>query len=147
MIQTMKQLVQSGTCTCAAADENSVYYQASGRGVKPIISPMREQKSFFKEKYVADSIVGKAAALLFALSGAKYVYGEVMSRTAIPVLEANGIEYEYGTLVEYTKNREGTGMCPLEECVKNENDPAAAWIKIENRISELMRSGNNRGSV
>ena len=37
-------------------------------------------------------------------------------------------------------NRAGTGMCPLEQCVQGEEDPAAAWTKIENKIAELMKA-------
>lgn len=140
MIENIKQLIKSRTYTCVAADEHSVLYQTSGKGVKPIISPMRTNRAFFSGKSVADTTVGKAAALLLVLSGAKYVYGEVMSQGAVSVLQENGITFEYGQLVEYTKNREGTGICPLEECIQDEVDPAVAWIKIENKISELMCS-------
>lgn len=140
IIDDIKQLIKTGVRTCVAADETCITYKASGIGVKPIVSVMREDRYFFKGKYVADTIVGKAAALLFVLSGAKYVYGEVMSKTAISVLEENGILFEYDELVEYTKNREGNGMCPLEQCVRDENDAVVAWIKIENKIAELMEA-------
>lgn len=140
MIENIKQLIKTRTYTCVVAAEHSVFYQTSGKGVKPIIFPMRTKRSFFSEKSVADTTVGKAAALLFVLSGAKYVYGEVMSKGAVSVLQENGIKFEYGQLIEHIKNREGTGRCPLEECVQDEVDPAVAWIKIENKISELMGS-------
>lgn len=140
MIDQIKQLIKTRTCTCVAADEHSIFYQTSGKGVKPIISPMRTNRSFFSGKSVADTTIGKAAALLLVLSGAKYVYGEVMSQSAVSVLRENGIIFEYDQLVEYTKNREGTGMCPLEQCIQDETDPAIAWTKIENKIAELMNS-------
>ena len=139
MIETMKQIIQSGAYTCVAADEQRILYQASGLGVKPIISPMRDNRAFFQNKYVADTMVGKAAAMLLILSGAKYVYGEMMSQSAARVLEKHGIPYAYGQMVEYTKNRAGTGMCPLEQCVQGEEDPAVAWTKIEHKIAELMK--------
>lgn len=136
--ESIRQCIKARTYTCVAADSQSIVYQTSGKGVRPIIVPMRTYRSFFEGKYVADTMVGKAAALLLALSGARYVYGEIMSQAAVPVLKENGIAFEYGRLVEYIKNREETGMCPLEQCVAHETDPAAAWTKIENKIAELM---------
>ena len=143
MIETIKQLVHTRTYTCVAADEQQIIYRASGIGVKPIISPMRDNRAFFRDKYVADTMVGKAAAMLLILSGARYVYGEMMSKSAVAVLEANGVALDYHQLVEYTKNRAGTGMCPLEQCVLEEKDPKAAWTKIENKIAQLMKQAQS----
>ena len=140
MIDTIKRIIESGAYSCVAADEQRILYQASGMGVKPIISPMRDNRAFFRNKYVADTMVGKAAAMLLILSGAKFVYGEIMSQSAAHVLETNGIPFACGQMVEYTKNRAGTGMCPLEQCVQGEEDPVAAWTKIENKIAELMKA-------
>lgn len=132
-------LVRDGSCTFAAFDGES-YYEASGIGVKPIITPMRENREFFKGKEVADTIIGKAAAMLLVLSGAKAVYGRVMSKAAVQVLKEHGVEFSYGTLVEYIENRAGNGMCPLEASVKEEEDLHRAYNKIEKRIEELMKS-------
>lgn len=140
MIDEIKHLIKAKKYTCIAADDKSIVYQALGKGVQPIISPMRKNVDFFKNKYIADTKIGRAAALLFALSGAKYVYGEVMSETAITILQENNIEFEYDILVPFTVNREGTGMCPLEECIKGESNPKIAYKKIETKILELMNS-------
>lgn len=132
-------LVRGESCTFAAFDGES-YYEASGIGVKPIITPMRQNREFFKGKEVADTIIGKAAAMLLVLSGAKAVYGKVMSKGAVQVLKDHGIEISYETLVEYIENRAGNGMCPLEDSVKDEEDIHIAYNKIEKRIEELMKN-------
>ena len=90
--ESIRQCIKARTYTCVAADSQSIVYQASGKCVRPIIVPMRTDRSFFEGKYVADTMVGKAAALLLALSGARYVYGEIMSQAAVPVLKENGME-------------------------------------------------------
>ena len=136
------ELVKEGSCTFASFDGKS-YYEASGIGVKPIITPMRENMGFFKGREVADTIIGKAAAMLLVLSGARAVYGKVMSKSAVEVLTAHGIEFSYGTLVEYIENRSGDGMCPLEDSVKDEEDIHKAFIKIEKRIEELMKKAHS----
>ena len=132
------ELVKSGVCTFAA-DRAEGIYQAEGLGVRPIITPMREDLAFFRGCPVADTIIGKAAALLLVLSGASFVYGTLMSQAAVGALERAQIPYEYETLVPYIENRTGTGMCPLEDAVKDEDDPQKALPLIELRIALLMQ--------
>lgn len=137
MEQQLIDRIADGQYTCVAKGEK-IDYQASGLGVRPIITPMRQDRSFFKGKQVADTVVGKAAALLLVLSGAVEVYGRVMSRSAVEVLKAHGVEYQYDELVDYIQNRTGDGMCPLEQSVLEEENPAKAFDKIEKKIAELM---------
>lgn len=111
-------------------------------GVKPIIIPMRNNIHYFKNQLVFDAVIGKAAALLLTYSNVSYVYGKIMSKAALGVFEENHIKYDYGTLVEYIENREKTGMCPLEEAVKDVISFEEAFEKIEIKINELMTRKN-----
>ena len=49
-------------------------------------------------------------------------YANTISKFAIPVLEKNNIKYEYNQITEYIINNEKTGMCPMENKFKQEND-------------------------
>ena len=80
---------------------------------------------------------GKAAALL--LSNAAEVYGSVMSETAQEVLDTYQVPYSCGERVPFIQNRTRTGMCPLEDAVRDISDPAKGFDAIEARIAELMR--------
>ena len=73
----------------------------------------------------ADRVVGKAAAMLFALLRVKSLYAEVITETAKAVLEAQGIECVYGTLVERLIDADGK-VCPSELAVENVVDPSDA---------------------
>ena len=86
---------------------------------------------------VADKIVGKAVAMLFVLAKVKEVYAEVLSKTAISVLEANGISYSYKILSDNIINRQGTGLCPMEETVKDIFDCKQAYEKIKVKLASL----------
>ncbi len=143
MKNKLKDMILSGQYTCVAMNPKTneiIYTSNENVGVKPIITPMRENRSFFKDLYIADTTIGKAAAALFALSGIKYAYAKVMSKSAIEIFKRYNILYEYDIIVDYIENRTKTGMCPLEECLKNENDISKAWDKIENKIAELMNN-------
>lgn len=109
-------------------------------GYAPLSRPCGTTSHFSTAVLVADTIIGKAAALLLILSGASFVYGTVMSQAAVQVLENAHIPYQYETLVDYIENRTGTGMCPLEDSVKEEDDPQRALPLIEARIAQLMQN-------
>ena len=53
--QELIALVKSGQCTFAA-DRGGTCYKAEGLGVRPIITPMRDNLAFFHGCPVADTI-------------------------------------------------------------------------------------------
>jgi len=120
--------------------KNDELFCENGIGVKPIISWLDSDKDFFNGAFVADKIIGKAAALLLVLGKAKMVYGLVMSETAIEVFEKNNIPYSFGEKVPFIENRTATGMCPLEQSVVEIFQPSDGYVAIKSTIKELMKN-------
>ncbi len=87
----------------------------------------------------ADKIVGKAAALLFVKLGIKCVYAQTISKGALEVFERYGTEYGYAEKADTIMNRENTGMCPMENAVKDCNEPDEA-LKAINETLERLRN-------
>lgn len=112
------------------------------RGVAPMLGFLAEGTDL-KGYSVADKIVGKAAASLFVLAGIKEVYAEVASVPAKEYLEAESIKFSCGELVDNIINRTGTGICPMEEAVKDVSSPEECYKAILRRLSEL-KSDKNR---
>lgn len=81
-----------------------------------------------------DKIVGKAAALLYALMGIEALYAEVLSEGAEDVLRRFRILTEYEKIVPAIINRKGDGICPMEEAVKETEDPLSAFEILQKRI-------------
>ncbi len=88
----------------------------------------------------ADKIVGKAAAHLFALAKVKAVYGDVMTDEAKKFLESQGIFAQAGTLTHRIINRQKTGLCPMEEAVKDCETSEEALQNIIKTIEKLRRN-------
>lgn len=118
--------------------KNGKVYAEKGIGVKPLLFFLRQNPRFFSGASVADKVIGKAAALLLIYSGVSAVYGEVMSESAIEMLEQYGVPYSYGTLVPVILNRRSDDLCPLEQAVKQIDNPVKALLAVENRVAELM---------
>ena len=104
-------------------------YVSDERGLKPILQKMDVRKKYFKDAYVADKVVGKAAAMLLVASGARGIYAEVMSESAKTFMEtvmydrtmgrnnAKLVEFEARQTVPFIKKEGSSAMCPMEEAV------------------------------
>ena len=104
---------------CYKNGEIKDYYQDRINDIKDIL---RADKNALKDAIVADKVIGKVAGSILAVAGVKEIYADVISEYAIPVLEANNIRYEYKEKVDYIINQTKTGMCPMENKYKDEND-------------------------
>ena len=93
------------------------YYQDRITDIKNILT---ENSESLVGASVADRVIGKTAASVLAVAGIKELYTDVISSLAIRVLEDNDIKYEYLEKVDYIKNKDNTGMCPMENKFKNE---------------------------
>ena len=106
-------------------------------GIKPLINLIEEKKEY-KGYSAADKIVGRAAAFLYTLLEVKNIYGEIMSKGATEILKNAKINFEYKTLTDFIENRKKDGMCPMDEAVKNINDPKEAYKAIKEKIKFLQ---------
>lgn len=119
---------------CLVKDDS--FFQSQKRGVTPLLEFINSGVNF-KDYSAADKIVGKAAAFLYACLGVKEVFAEVLSKEAIPVFERYNISFKYNILTDYIINRKGTGLCPMEEAVRDISNKEDAFIAIYTRNKAL----------
>ncbi|MDO4303809.1 MAG: ECF transporter S component [Bacillota bacterium] len=134
-----KEMIASGKCSFIIIKDERIVYKDSGNGVKPIIKVIDENRELLKDAVIVDKIIGKAAALLLDLGGAKKVYGALMSKAAKEYLSGKRIEFGCGRCIQVINNRKGDGICPLERAVNDIDDPAEAYDKLKETIADLMR--------
>lgn len=106
------------------------------RGVKPLLKMVAEGRSL-NGFSVADKVVGKAPALLYAVLGPEAVFSPVMSWTGRTVLLAAGIFVSYDALVPHISNRAKSGQCPMDESVTNIWEPYEAVGVLEERARQM----------
>ena len=104
---------------CYKSGDIKEYYQDRIKDIKEILI---KDEALLKDAIVADKVIGKVAASILAVAGVKEIYTEIISEFAIPILEKNDIKYEYNKKVNYIKNKDNTGMCPMENKYKDETD-------------------------
>lgn len=132
-----KEMLRRGGYTLVICLSGKVQV-SSEKGIKPLLQ-IAESGENWSGAYAADKIVGKAAAMLYVLLEVKAVFAEVLSESAKEVFEQNGIEYTFETLTEKIVNRQGTGLCPMEQAVKDVQNPSGVLRAVNEKISELNR--------
>lgn len=121
-IEELKNILiqKKASLVVAYADgEIKEYYQDR---IKDLISILKQNENALKGSKIADKVVGKVAASIMAVAGIEELYADTISKLAIPVLENAKIKYYCNNVVEYIKNNDKTGMCPMEEKYQQETD-------------------------
>ncbi len=131
-IEEMKEILHQKNASLVvfyASGEIKEYYQNRIKDIKNIL---QENPNALKGAIVADKVIGKVAASIFAVAGVKQIYADVMSQYAIPVLDENCILYEYSEKVDYIRNKDNTGMCPMENKYKEEKEIHKIYLEMLN---------------
>ena len=106
-------------------------------GIKPLLSWVREGRDLAGFS-VADKVVGKAPALLYAVLGPDAVFSPVMSWTGRAVLLTSGIATSYDALVPHISNRAKDGQCPMDASVEDVWEPYEAVRVLAERARTLF---------
>ncbi len=142
LLEKAKHILDEGRYTCVLCSDWETITSTT-RGVKPLTDLLDAGRDV-RGMSAADNVIGRGAAFLYVLLGVKEVYGKVISQPAAEVLASGGIRYEYGELVKNIINREGTGLCPMEEATLTATDPKDAFERIKLKQEELRKRNANR---
>ena len=116
--------------------ENDIYIE-DDKGLKPLLSFINKNINL-KGFSLADKIIGRAAAFLIIKLNIKEVYTKTISKGAYELLIDNNVDISYDNMVDKILNKDKTGLCPMEECVININNPEDAYNEIIKKI-KLMK--------
>jgi len=139
-VSEARKRLQSGQATCIVMRGGVIVRDAHGRGVKPILRFLEDEPEVLAGAEVVDKVIGKAAAMLLVLAGARYVYGEVMSVSGRETLRKHGVTAAHGLCIDVISSRDGNGICPLEKSVMEEEDPNEAYRILKSTIAKLMET-------
>lgn len=136
-LEKAKNALSDGNFTCVVCD-GFKEYTSTMRGVAPLLKWLDEGINL-QGFSAADKVVGKGAAYLYILLEVKEIYANVISRPALDTLKKHNIPTSYAILTEAVKNRDNTGLCPIESAVINIDNPHDALTAIRNKL-ELLKS-------
>ena len=128
-LEQAKSLLITTKSTISVVSNGEVF-TSQERGVKPLLHLLTEKKGFLKGAFVADKVIGKAAALLMVLGEIKEVHTLIISEPAIKVFENHNIPCFYDQKVDRIINRTGDGLCPMETLCLDVENPQEAFDRI-----------------
>jgi hypothetical protein len=132
-LERAKALLDGGNYACVLINADIIY--TSGKKGITFLMDLISAKTDLRGFSAADKVVGKAAAMLFALAGIGEVFSEVISESAIETLSKHGIGYSFKTRTADIINRADNGVCPMERAVKDINEPAAAYDTLKEALA------------
>ena len=77
------------------------------------------------------------AAMLFLKAGIAAVYAETLSEGGLALLEEHHIPVRYDTLTPSIRNRDNTGICPMEQAVAGITEIEDGAMRVMRRLDEL----------
>jgi len=141
ILDEARSIIKAGGVSCVVIKDGAIAHTADGRGVSPLRKIYEGLPHLLKDAFVVDKIVGKAAAAILVLGGAKQAHGIVMSFAARDYLGKHGIALSYDRCVDVISARSGSGICPIEKSVIDIDDPHEAYEKLVRRIESLHNVG------
>ena len=138
ILESAKEQLHNNNFSIVIVGENDVY-TSTKHSVAPLLEILDGGDDVIKNSYVADKVVGKAAALLMVKGGVKEVYADIISSHALDVFEKYRVKTYYGNLVEYIDK---TGMCPMEKAVLEADEPNTAYDVLKKKIAEMRKGGH-----
>ena len=137
--EAVRIIESGGAGVVVVKDGVIVATEPNGPGVRPLLRVHDMRPDVLKGALVVDKVVGRAAAAIALHGGAAQVYGLLMSEPAKAFLAAKGVKASARAIVPKILNRDRTGLCPLEDSVKDLDDPDKMIAALRKRIAELMK--------
>jgi hypothetical protein len=138
-MEKARALLEEGSFGNCVLYKNGIIHAGRGKGIAPMLEFL-EAGLDMKGFCAADTVVGKALALLFVRAGVEAVYAGVMSEGAVEVFKKFGIRCTQEKLAAQIKNRDGSGVCPMESAVEDIDEPEAAYEVLKAKYAALIRN-------
>jgi hypothetical protein len=126
-----KEVLLKDGLSFVLAKNGKVLFKSKSHGISDLLAMLDAVGRQTEGASLADSIVGRAAALVCVYAKIAAVYGESMSEGAESIFRAHGVRYELGTLVPRILNRAKDDICPFDKAVSGVEDPRVALDRLK----------------
>jgi len=123
--------------------EQKIIFTSTERGIKPLIDSVH----LMRGAYLADKMLGKAAALICVHGGVLAVYANKMTLAAAEVFAEYGIIFEADEFIERVMNRDMTDLCPMERLGEQLHCPKQALCKVTMKLKEMGVGRDDPGAL
>jgi len=135
LLEEMKTRLATDSSVVVAKD-GVIVDREEGRGIGPLLKML--DNGNLKDALVVDKVIGRAAAGICVLGGARRVYATLMSEDAADYLKSHGVACAADKTVAKILNRDRSDRCPMEKSVDGKTDPADMVAAIRATLSRLQ---------
>lgn len=136
-INRARDMIRRGKASCVTVRDGKIRSAVTTRGIAHIMSLYEAGE--LKDAFVADTLVGKAAAMIFTAAGVREIYALTASRAGISWCKSHGVKIRYLRETKFIVNRRCDGMCPMECVVRDISDAQLGILLLQTKITELSR--------
>jgi len=126
-----KEVLLKDRLSVVLVKNGEVLFKSKSHGISDLLAMVDSVGRRTEGASLADSIVGRAAALVCVYSKIAAVYGVSMSEGAVSIFRAYGVHYEFETLVPRILNRVRDDICPFDKAVSGVEDPRVALDRLK----------------
>ncbi len=121
LVAEMATLIRQGGAAVVTAKDGVIRARETGRGISPLLKLL--DAGLLRHTLVVDKVIGRAAAAICIVGGARQVHTLLMSEDAKALLAAHGVRASAEKVVPKILNRDRSASCPMESRVERETDP------------------------
>lgn len=143
-VDLAKKLLNDGNLNLVVVKDSKVIFKSREKGIKPLYTAVNEIKYEIAGSSIADRVTGKAAAMLCKYGKIKELHTKLISENAINVLKDTAIIINYDEVTPFIKNRDKTGMCPVETISINSNNVDELLDGISNFLESIRKVQNEQ---
>ena len=134
-LEIAKNELRNKNLSLVIVKSKKIIFSTSEYGVKGLMKAIGGQD--LHGASVADTVVGKAAAMLCLYANITDVYAVVMSERGLNILK-NRMKFEYEKLVPNILNKKKDDICPFEKLVADCDDEKECYEKIKNFLIDKI---------
>lgn len=126
------QSLQHNNYTLVVEKNNNIIFNSKEKGIKCLYNLVSKNPDILFDADVADTVIGKAAAMLYIRANIKSMDTLLISEDALELLNEVNIEVTYKKITPYIANRDKTGRCPMEKLAESSSNTDELLRKLDN---------------
>jgi hypothetical protein len=123
--------------TLVIVNNGKVVFQTYDHGIRGLLEAIEKLNGLLDRTFVADRIMGLAAALLCLHARVEAVYAVIASGKALELLEKHGVYCKFEKVVPMILDRSGEAQCPFEKLASEISSIRDAYHKLKKLDEEI----------
>jgi hypothetical protein len=124
--------------TLVIVKNGKVIFQTYDHGIRGLLEAIEKLDGLLDRAFVADRIIGLAAALLCLHARVEVVYAVIASGKALELLEKRGVYCKFEKIVPMILDRSGKDQCPFEKLSSEISSIRDAYHKLKNSTRSFI---------